>query len=314
MNNNFQKPENPDEERDFNDNHLSPTMSPIAAAFIGLVFVFILYQIAGSLLTLLIFGFDLESANMNAMRLMTIAGQVLFILLPALIFAKLIYEDVGTIIRFKLPNWKEILAFVIGLALLSPLLQSYLYIQTYIIDELAKHVSIVHSIKEVLDSLDKLVTETYSELLRAESIFEGSFIIIVVAVVPAICEEVFFRGYVQKSFELSIKPVWAIILTALFFAMYHFNPYGLVALVALGIFFGFAAYKSGSIFIPMILHFLNNLLAVVMFFVLGVDEFMQVESIDPSEIGINIILFIFFLVLFLGYILVLRKQYHKLKN
>ncbi|MDZ7766112.1 MAG: type II CAAX endopeptidase family protein [Melioribacteraceae bacterium] len=314
MNNNFQKPEDSDEERDFNDNHLSPTMSPIAAAFIGLVFVFILYQIAGSLLTLLIFGFDLESANMNAMRLMTIAGQVLFILLPALIFAKLIYEDVGTIIRFKLPNWKEILAFVIGLALLSPLLQSYLYIQTYIIDELAKHVSIVHSIKEVLDSLDKLVTETYSELLRADSIFEGSFIIIVVAVVPAICEEVFFRGYVQKSFELSIKPVWAIILTALFFAMYHFNPYGLVALIALGIFFGFAAYKSGSIFIPMILHFLNNLLAVVMFFVLGVDEFMQVESIDPSEIGINIILFIFFLVLFLGYILVLRKQYHKLKN
>lgn len=314
MNDNFPKPEDSEEERDFNDNHLSPTMSPIAAAFIGLVFVFILYQIAGSLLTLLIFGFDLESANMNAMRLMTIAGQVLFILLPALILAKLIYEDVGTIIRFKLPNWKEILAFVIGLALLSPLLQSYLYIQTYIIEELAQHISIVHSIKEVLDSLDKLVTETYSELLRAESIFEGSFIIIVVAVVPAICEEVFFRGYVQKSFELSIKPVWAIILTALFFAMYHFNPYGLVALIALGVFFGFAAYKSGSIFIPMILHFLNNLLAVVMFFVLGVDEFMQVESTDPSEIGINIFLFIFFLVIFLGYIFVLRKQYHKLKN
>lgn len=314
MNNNFQKPKNSDEERDFSDNHLSPTMSPIAAAFIGLVFVFVLYQIAGSLLTLLIFGFDLESANMNAMRLMTIAGQVLFILLPALIFAKLIYEDVGTIIRFKLPNWKEILAFVIGLALLSPLLQSYLYIQTYIIEKLAQHVSIVHSIKEVLDSLDKLVTETYSELLRAESMFEGSFIIIVVAVVPAICEEVFFRGYVQKSFELSIKPAWAIILTALFFAMYHFNPYGLVALIALGVFFGFAAYKSGSIFIPMILHFLNNLLAVVMFFVLGVDEFLQVESIDPSEIGINIFLFIFFLVLFLGYIFILRKQYHKLKN
>lgn len=313
MNDNFNTPQDP-EEKNSPEENLRPTMSPIAAGFIGLVIVFVLYQIAGSLLTLLIFGFDLESANINAMRLMTIAGQVLFILLPALMFTKLIYEDVETIIRFKLPNWKEILVFVIGLALLSPLLQSYLYIQTYLIDQLSQQFYLVEKLKEIFDALDKLVTETYSDLLSADSIFEGSFIIVVVAVVPAICEEVFFRGYVQKSFELGMKPVWAILLTALFFAMYHFNPYGLFALVALGIYFGYAAYKSGSIFIPMILHFLNNLLAILMFFILGDEEFLQAEVKDPSEIGINIILFIFFLSLFVGYMFLIRKNYKKIKN
>jgi len=313
MNDYYNNSENSPEEEP-SHREIQPTMSPIAAAFTGLAVVFVLYQIGGSLLTLLIFGFDIESANINAMRLMTIGGQLLFILLPALIFAKLIYEDVGTIIRFKLPNWKEVFVFVGGLALLTPLLQSFLYIQTYLIEQLAEHIYLVHQVKELLDSLDKLVTQTYAELLRSSSLFEASFIVIVVAVIPAICEETFFRGFVQKSFEFRIKPVWAAAITAIFFALYHFNPYGLLALFALGFFFGYSAYKSESIFIPLILHFLNNLIAIVSFFILGDEELMQADVSDPSQIGINVFLFIFFLVLFISYIILINKQYHKIES
>lgn len=312
MNDNFNNPkESPEEEPSFK-RRIEPTMSPIAAAFTGLTVVFVLYQIGGSLLTLLIFGFDIESANINALRLMTIGGQLLFILLPALVFAKLIYEDVGTIIRFKLPTWKEILVFIGGLILLTPLLQSFLYIQNYLLNHIAENVQIVHQIKELLDSLDKLVTETYTELLASNSIFEASFIVIVVGVIPAICEETFFRGFVQRSFEFRIKPIWAAVLTAVFFALYHFNPYGLIALFALGFFFGYAAYKSNSIFIPLILHFLNNLIAIVSYFILGQEEFIQADVTDPDQIGINLFLFIFFLILFIVYILVVNKNYHKI--
>lgn len=311
MNDDFNTPgESPEEEH--HRREIKPTMSPIAAAFTGLAIVFVLYQIGGSLLTLLIFGFDIESANINAMRLMTIGGEILFILLPALVFAKLIYEDVGTIIRFKLPNWKEILVFVGGLAILTPLLQSYLYIQNYLLNQVAGHISFIQKVKELLDALDKLVTETYAELLRSTSIFEASFVVIVVAVIPAICEETFFRGYVQKSFEFRIKPIWAAALTAVFFALYHFNPYGLLALFALGFFFGYSAYKSNSIFIPLILHFLNNLIAIVAYFIFGDAELMQPDITDTGEIGINIFLFIFFLVVFAFYLVVVNKQYHKI--
>jgi membrane protease YdiL (CAAX protease family) len=313
MNDDFNTPEeSPEEEQHHKE--IQPTMSPVAAAFTGLAIVFVLYQIGGSLLTLLIFGFDIESANINAMRLMTIGGQIMFILLPALVFAKLIYEDVGTIIRFKLPNWKEILVFVGGLAILTPLLQSYLYIQNYLLNQVAEHIYFVQKVKELLDTLDKLVTETYAELLRSTSIFEASFIIIVVAVIPAICEETFFRGYVQKSFEFRIKPIWAAALTALFFALYHFNPYGLLALFALGFFFGYSAYKSNSIFIPLILHFLNNLIAIAAYFIFGDAELMQPDVTAPGEIGINIFLFIFFLVVFAFYLIVVNKQYHKIAS
>ena len=110
------------------DNDVEPLISPIAAAFIGLVGGFFLYQIIGGLLTLIIFGFNLESIPVNSLRLMTMAGQILFILLPALVFSKWIYIDVGKIIRIHRPEWKEVGLFFLGIVILSPLLQSFLFI------------------------------------------------------------------------------------------------------------------------------------------------------------------------------------------
>lgn len=314
MNDDFNNPEESPDLGDSQERKIYPTMSPIAAAFTGLVVVFVLYQIGGSILTLLIFGLDIKSANVNAMRLMTIGGQIMFILLPALVFAKLIYEDVGTIIRFKLPSFKEIVVFIVGMILITPLLQTYLYVQNFLINLLAEKYVVVEKIKSILDQLDKLVTETYSELLRSETVFEASFIVIVVAVVPSICEEVFFRGYVQKSFEFRIKPVWAALITAIFFALYHFNPYGLIALLALGFFFGYSAYISRSIFIPLLLHFLNNFIAVMTYFILGEEEFIQADVSDPSQIGTNLFLFVFFLLLFILYIFLVNRNYNKIKQ
>ena len=72
------------------DEQIKSNISPIAAAFIGLVGGFFLYQFVGGLLSLIVFGFDLDKAPINGLRLMTMAGQILFILLPALIFSKLI--------------------------------------------------------------------------------------------------------------------------------------------------------------------------------------------------------------------------------
>ncbi|MCB9248002.1 MAG: CPBP family intramembrane metalloprotease [Ignavibacteriales bacterium] len=49
--------------------------------------------------------------------------------------------------------------------------------------------------------------------------------------------------------------------------MYHFNPYGLIPLILLGMYFGFAVYKSDSIIVAMILHFLNNFISIVAYFI-----------------------------------------------
>lgn len=315
------EPDKPDQ----NDNHsrevqqaknsdnieMNFDFSPIAAGFIGLFGGFFLYQFVGGFLTLLVLGFDIENAPVTPMRLMTIAGQILFILLPALLFAKFFYNNVSAVMRIKVPKLKEFSLFTIGIVVLTPLLQTYLYIQNYFIEVLAKNNQAIHSLKSFFDSLDQLVEKTYGELLNAQSVPEMLFVIIAAAIVPAVCEEAMFRGFIQKSFELKIKPFYAALITAIFFGLYHFNPYGLLPLIGLGLFFGFAAYKSNSILIPIFLHFINNLTAVILYFIFGDDELNNSAALNGEDLLSQSILFLALILFFTSLIISIRNYYNK---
>ncbi|HUX93354.1 MAG TPA: CPBP family intramembrane glutamic endopeptidase [Ignavibacteriaceae bacterium] len=294
--------------------NIQPRISPITAAFIGLFGGFFLYQIVGGLLTLAVFGFDLKSAPVQSVRLMTMAGQILFILLPALIFAKWFYEDVTEIIRFRLPRWEEILLFTLGIVILTPLLQYYLSIQNYFINQWAISSPLIHSLKSSLDKLNDMVDKTYGSLLTVHTVFGGLLVIIVVAIVPAICEEVMFRGYIQRSFEFRLKPFWAALITAVFFGIYHFNPYGLLPLIGLGFYFGYAAYMSNSIAVPMSLHFFNNFTAVIFYFIFGQDDSLS-SSVDKNfDLNSSLLILVALIFLFGVVMYLINKYYAKVKN
>jgi hypothetical protein len=304
-NNNLQGNEPPQKDS------ITPAIHPVAAAFIGLIGGFILYQFVGGIITILIFGLDIKDAPVNGLRLMTMAGQILFILLPALLFSKWIYQNVSAIFRLRIPHWKEILLFTAGIIILIPLLQSYLYIQNYFIDELAKASSLVNSIKELLDSLNEFLEQAYGDLLSASNIFEGILVVFVIALTPAVCEEFMFRGFIQRSFEFKLKPFWAALITAVFFGLYHFNPYGIIPLIALGFYFGFAAYMSNSILVPVLLHFLNNFTAVMLYFIFEDDELISSAPTTGIDINASIVTFLISLVIFTGLIILIRRYYSR---
>lgn len=300
------------EQQDYNFN-IEPQINPIGAGIIGLVIGFFLYQLLGSALTVLIVGLDLEAAPVNSIRLMTMAGQILFMLLPALILTKWVYTDVTKILRIYIPNWKEIMLFLLGMAILIPLLQYFLFIQDSIIEQLAQKSVFIESLKSLFDKANELVEKTLINLITPENIFDGFLVIVVIAIVPAICEEALFRGYIQRSFEFALKPVWAALLTAFFFGIFHLNPMGIIPLIALGFYFGFSAYKSNSIFIPVILHFLNNLSSIILFFIYG-DEMVSASSYKDVDLTASIVIFFVLAVLFIGVIALIRRYYKQQKN
>src|ERR1039457_4172788 len=301
---------------EFSLSEIKPAISPIAAAFIGLIGGLFLYQIVGGMITLLIFGLKIENAPVNLVRLMTMAAQVLFILLPALLFTKWFDVDVTRVLRVKIPNIKELSLFTLGIFVLTPLLEYYIIIQTWCINQLALHFHIINAIKTFLDKISDFVEATYGNLLKPNSIIEGGLIILVVAVVPALCEETMFRGFIQRSFEFKMKPFWAALITAIFFGLYHFNPYDLVPLIALGFFFGFAAYTSNSILVPVFLHFLNNFAAIMMYFVVG-DKKLLDNTPDPNpDLKSAIVMLFILLILFIGVIYLIKRFYsqNKMRN
>lgn len=79
-----------------------------------------------------------------------------------------------------------------------------------------------------------------------------------VALVPAVCEETLYRGYVMRAFEKSWG-IWpAIIISGILFGLYHMQLSNLLPLASLGIIFAFVTWTSQSIYPAIVAHLINN--------------------------------------------------------
>lgn len=88
--------------------------------------------------------------------------------------------------------------------------------------------------------------------------------LLLVALVPAVMEELYFRGALQKTIKDWFKnPVYAIILTAIIFSAFHFSFFGFLSRMALGIILGFIYEYTKTIWLPILLHLINNGVAIV---------------------------------------------------
>ena len=88
-------------------------------------------------------------------------------------------------------------------------------------------------------------------------------LILVVAIMPAIGEELLFRGFVMGTLKKRCRPVVAIVVTTLIFAAYHMSLIKMFTIGIVGLGLTLVTYKTGSIAASMCVHFLNNLLSVL---------------------------------------------------
>jgi CAAX protease family protein len=90
--------------------------------------------------------------------------------------------------------------------------------------------------------------------------------IIIIGLIPAVGEEFLFRGLIQKFLVKGLKRVHlAVLLTAFVFALFHFQFLSILPRFVLGIILGYLYIWSGSLWMPILMHFINNSLAVVYF-------------------------------------------------
>lgn len=86
--------------------------------------------------------------------------------------------------------------------------------------------------------------------------------IAVVALLPAFCEEFFFRGVMYYAFE-GLGTVMATVVTAFYFALFHFDIRNFIGPLFLGTLIAWYCRRTGSLFAGMLAHFTNNLLAIL---------------------------------------------------
>ncbi len=115
--------------------------------------------------------------------------------------------------------------------------------------------------------------------------------ILLVGIMAPVFEEWLCRGEVLRGLLRKVKPVWAIVISALFFAAIHGNPWQALNAFLIGCVLGYVYYKTGSLILTMIIHATNNTAAVVL---ANIDSLKDVDYfidiMDKTTYGIFILI------------------------
>lgn len=126
-------------------------------------------------------------------------------------------------------------------------------------------------------------------MLQMRSFGEYLLMLLLVALVPAFCEEVFFRSVLQRLFiQMSKRPWMGIIITAIFFSLFHGSLLGFFTRVFLGILLGAMYWYSGSIWPSVIAHFLHNGIQVTLYYH-NSDLAEKDPSLQPGIIILSVV-------------------------
>ncbi len=270
----------------------------------GLVLVFFLYQIVGGLIQYVAVGEDFSSTTgkLTITRLIISFSQFMFILFPAVMLAYFQGDKVKDTFRLKAPKFSVFLLCIIGILVVQPFLQFFMYYQNKIIFSLPFGQDALQSMKELFDLLEASTLR----LVTAYSFVEFLAIVTVIAFTPAICEEFLFRGFVLSNLEKVSKRTAAIFFSGLLFALFHFHPFNLIPLAILGVFLSFTVVHSGSIYTAIVCHFINNFISALAVYLYGKDEFISKE-IPADEITQVVLLGVSSLIIFAGIVFLIKK-------
>lgn len=231
-----------------------------ALALMWIIAAFILFQITASIVAVtLVFAQGGMSADVNEMTAQLTenldllfvgnsTGQILFLGLATWFFARL---------HSSKKNRKHFLRFSIHPDTLRKTAVTFVLIVA--IQPTIWFLSWINALIPVPEMFNNMQN---TQMQMIESYLQGDHMLLLtlfhVALVPAICEETLYRGYVMSAFQKSWG-IWpAIIVSGLLFGMYHVQLSNLIPLATLGMLFAFVTWISKSIIPAIIAHLVNN--------------------------------------------------------
>lgn len=250
---------------------------------VGIVFLGALLAALSSLVVAVLWGYDFTDlqdllggfdteADPSLLRLILGLNQAFTFLLPGLLTAYIIYKrdwirNLFLHISPSTMNW--------GLGILILLCSMPLVQYTYFLNQLIPLPESWLAQEESTEAILKMVM-TYN------APYEIIFNLVLIAVLPALGEEIVFRGIFQKNMQWAVKnPHVAVWVAAIFFSAIHFQFAGFIPRMLLGAILGYLFYFTQNLWVPIIAHFFNNGVQVLVDFFYKEDiSSLDIESIE----------------------------------
>lgn len=263
--------------------------------FSSIIFVFLV----GLLIAVPIFGGDIfDKLSMvsnpstvemiNFSKYLQLVSQLGFFIVPSLIFAFLVNKKISQYLKINVNISGFTLVLTIALTFLGMPFINWLA-------ELNSGLQLPESMKSIeewMKTTEENAKVLVEKFLEVETIGGLLINIFIIAIIPAIGEEFLFRGVLQRLFHDWSKNIHiAVFVTGFLFSFIHFQFYGFLPRMLLGVIFGYLFAWSGSLWIPIAAHFVTNAFAVIAFYLLnkGLIE-MDIDKVGTEGSNVSIAL------------------------
>ena len=203
---------------------------------------------------------DNLSENAGLIRLYQFISAIFTFLLPAVLVAYFCSDSPEDYLFMKhLPGPRALVWVVVSMFLLSPVITF-----TGVVNKMMKLPAFLEPVERWMQSMEAAAEELTTLLLSQSDIFSLLANLLVIAVTAAVTEEFFFRGTLQRIIgKWTSNPHVVIWVVAFLFSALHLQFYGFIPRMLLGAYFGYLLLWSGSIWLPVLAHFINNSVAVI---------------------------------------------------
>ncbi len=266
----------------------SPFVKILFSVFIILV-GFTVFMVLGMLLAWVIFGLGLEGLsgkinpsdpnNAPVLKFLQACFSIGLFVFPPFVIALFFHGKIGEYLKLN----KKPSVYLVFLSVLLIFFSLPLVNFLVMLNERINFPDSLKGLEEIFKKMEDEAQQTTNMFLSTKSF--GTFLInlLVIALIPAVGEELLFRGIFQRIFHEWSKNIHiAIFLSAFIFSAMHMQFYGIIPRLLLGALFGYLFYWSQDLWLPIIAHFLNNSLAISFFFVKG-DLVQKAENIGTGS-------------------------------
>ena len=236
------------------------TQSGIISKLLILIGFSCFFAVLGSMIWILITHGNL--VDIGSLKLMQLIQSIGIFVLPPFVLAYLCSNNTTEFLHFdRQINLLVILFVVLFMILIVPFINLSGDLNQRLV--LPKALAGLESMMKAYESQATQLTE---KLLNVHNLPALFFNIFLIAIIPALGEELFFRGAIQGVLQQKINAKAAIWITAIVFSAIHFQFYGFVPRMLLGAFLGYLLVWSGNLWLSIAAHFTNNVLAIIFYY------------------------------------------------
>ena len=205
----------------------------------------------------------LNSTNANLSRTIQFISTFFAMALPAIIFARIVNRKPFSYIGFNSAISGKQVFILIGIVLIGLILSAAL-------SELNAMIPLSKSLAQSFKAMEEEYDKQVFAIANMKTVQDYIMSLIIIALLPAIFEEMLFRGCLQPVMINITKNVFAgILITGILFSALHGSFYGFLPRLALGLILGYIFYFSKNLWLSIIFHFFNNALGITQMYALS---------------------------------------------